>query len=465
MSDLNYRLVVDMSTKGTLGSQLERMGPRAQSADSALKRVGESARSIGGDIAGAFTGAVEKVGGLTLALGKLGAIAAGGAIAYGVAGLNNELEKTQISLAAILSAQGVVSTVPRGLMMAGDVMKEMRKDAALLPGEFKDLLSFFKLGLTSGLQSGATVPGFEKMSANAMAAAAAVGVNMDQAAREFAQLLGGHAGTHNVFGSLLGFTGDKAKTFNAESGAKRLKDIETAVKKYEGAIEVFGGSFDAISSTLKDNAKKALGAGTAGLFDRVKIAMADANRWWDQNEDKGIHFAEMVGERLNYAFDFGRSKIEEWGPTLVTFAKNAGVEIEKIWSRVEPILDRLGPKVQEALADPKTFDRLEDTAKLYAGLKVGGALLPALGPLFSGGGGAGTAAAAGAGAAEAGAAAGAMTALGPAAIAAAVGLVAVGGALHDVTDESALFHETAKKSWSDTLDHTSEAWASTRRVV
>lgn len=427
-----------MSTRGSLGGDIGRLGKVSEGLEGSLGKIGSAASSIGSSLAGAFTGAVEKAGQIAETLGKIGGGAMAGAVAYGVR-LNSELEKTQISLSGIFEAQ-LGGGLANNFRKAGDVMATMRKDAAELPGEFKDLVNIFRFSATPGFQAGASVEQLEKLSAKAMAASAALGVPMEQAAREMGMLLQGRAGAHNVLGNLLGLTGDKATEFNKGSGADRLKTLETEFNKYGALNEVFAGSFDALSSTLVDNTKRFLGVATSGVFERVKIALKDANGWFDKNQATVLGFADKVSLKLEYAFDVAREKITEWWPVMRTFAENAEEKLVAIWAKVEPILEKLEPRVKRMFSDPALFDHLESVLKAYGAVKIGQAVLPGAGALIKGVGSLGGAEGAVGGLGAIGSAAGVLV---PALIALAAGTY---GVFDILTDSSNKYHDGAVES-------------------
>src|ERR1041385_4740666 len=126
--------------RGDLNASIGGVNRSIGSMTSGLNGLGSSLSKIGGDIRGAFEGAVESVASVAEGLVKLGAVAAMGAVTYGVVKLNNELEKTKISLATIFNAEGITNGMEEGLTLSSAVMTRMRKDAAELPGEFEDLV-------------------------------------------------------------------------------------------------------------------------------------------------------------------------------------------------------------------------------------------------------------------------------------------------------------------------------------
>lgn len=440
MSDLTYKLVVDMSTRGSLAPQLEKMGKVGGDLSSSLGSVKDMMGGVASSMAGAFTGAVEGALSLASSMAKVGTVGAVAAAGFGVK-INAELEQAQVSLAAIFSSSGQSNGMLAGMKDAQSIMKDMRKDAADLPGEFKDVVQIFRMAATPAFQLGASIKQLETMSANSMAFAASRGIEMGQAARELGQLLQGKAGGHNVFGTLLGFSGDKAGEFNKLNGKARLGAVDKELGKHAESREFFAGTFDALSSSMIDNAKAFLGTATSGLFDRIKGAMESANTWYGTHEMQVTAFAENVGAKLSYAFEFGRRKIEEWGPALIDFAGNAYAWISRIWDRIGPMLESVGESMKKAFADPKTFDKLETILKLYAAVKIGGMVMPGVGTMASM-----APALAGAGGLELGALAG-----GAAFAGAAVGVLglAIYGAVDNLTDSTKPMHEFAVQQMSE----------------
>jgi hypothetical protein len=441
MADISYRLIVELATKGSLQKDigkvadasggLEKVKNAAANAGGSIDKAGDALKNLGSTAIGVFEGAVERVASFTAGLAKVGAGVGIAAVAYGVGHLNAELEKTTVSLASVFNAQGAAKGMENGMQLAGNVIKDMRKDAAMLPGEFQDLLGFFRLGAAPGLGIGASVPQLEKLSANAMAAAASTGMNMDQAAREFAQLLQGRSGSHNVFGSMLGITGESSKKFNAASGEARLKILETEFGKYSDSIAVFGTTFDALTSSLTDSGKSFLQKSTKPLFDSVKVSLGEANHWIDTHADTLDNIAGRIGNGLQVAFEAGKQKLLEWGPILLDFVHAAGDRMLGMWEKASPLLEKLetyakiflrhgGTEFHHGGAD-SVLDGMGTASKLYGGIQMAKMAAPMLAPVGE-----------------------AIAGSGPAGWAAAAALlVAIGGAIHVLTDETSEYHEKA----------------------
>jgi len=468
MADTKYTVEVEVKTtgdfEGKVPGMLDKAGRHADTFESKLGQIRggfEKLASASAGMMAPFDAVAHKVLDLGVGLAKLGAAAGIGIATYAVTKLNNELERTQISMASIMNANDMSTGGIQGAMKAaGDQMVKMRKDAAALPGEFGDLANIMRTVMIPGSHAGMNADSLRELSAKTMAAGAVAGLPMDMVAREMAQLMEGRAGAHNVLGMrLMGLSGDSAEKFNKSAAPDRAKMIGESLDKFAPSIEVFKESYEGLSSTFLDNVKQFIGVATGPLFGRVKEALKDINAWFDKNGTTWKAWAEVVGEHFTAAFDFARSSIEKWGPTVFSFANNAYSKIVEVWQKVEPIVERIGSKAAAFMSDPQAWDKIERVAKLYAELKIAQMAISPVGSVVTGGmsvagsltqmgafGGAGGAgAAAGAGGVGGGAAGGALAGGG---IAAAGALIGVVGAMHAIEDESSLFHGIVVENWS-----------------
>lgn len=490
MPDVTYRVAIELATTGNLHSEVGRSISKLDGLGGTLSRIGGEASTLAGSLAGVFEGAVEGAASLAASLLKVGSAAAFGAVTYGTLLLNKELESTQIALAAIFGANGITSSMPQGMGVAADVMSQMRKDAAALPGEFRDLVGIFKTVSVPGFQAGASINDLRALSAQAMAVSQVMGLGMEQTARELAMLLEGRAGAHNVLGlRLAGLGGERAEAFNKLPAAERLETVRRELEKFAPAIDAYSHSFDGLSSTLLDNAKRFIGLATTPLFERIKGVLGDANGWFDSNQDKVALWASMLGDWLGGAFDTAKDKIREWWPHIEAFAEHAYDRIASIWQRVGPLVESVMGRATKLLGDDKTLDRLEQIGLLYAGTKGAGmlsGLVPSL-PGLSGldqlvrssgiagkvapegsafDGGAGRFRDLTSGQFIAGQAGGLLellsnpATLGAVAAAALVlvdALVGIAGALHALADETSSYHDIAITIWDDIQAHAGDA--------
>lgn len=426
MGDIKYQVVVEYGTKGTLKAELPALTAgtgavadalaRAKGEASGLEKgmgsVGEAFRRAGGAVVDGFIGVVERAGAAVRTMGTIAAAGALAAVTYGVSGLNSELEKTKIGLADILTSNGVTDNLTAGLDASAGLMKQIRKDAAALPGETKDLAQIFKLASIPGLRSGASVGRIEKLSANAMAyGMGTVGLDSGTTSRELSMLLSGRAGSHNTLGlQLAGLGGGEATKFNKLSDSKRFEFLEKEFAKHQGSIALYANSFEGLYSSLKDNAKLVLSDTTSPLFESVKQTLREANDWFTNSPPN----VAKLGEGLAEAWRMGIGEIKKWYPEVRSFAGQAYQEIAGIWHRIEPVVARVSESIRTSLGDGSAIKRIEEVLKLYGEVKLARGLGSAASPFASmassmfgmvgGGGASGAAAGAAGGAAASGAA-------------------------------------------------------------
>lgn len=383
-----YNVTIDLKTVGSLDIGKGAAGKGPEKAMSAIKSGWKDIESAGSGVMGVLDSAVDKMA----SFAKWGAIAGGaagaGAIIYGVKDLNNELESTKISLGTIFAANGIASGVPEGMTRASEIVKTMRQDAKALPGEFDDLKNVFTTGSIDAFRAGATPEQWEKVAAKVMASAKVAQVPMDVAAREFAQLMEGRAGAHNVLGTrLFGLSGGAAKKFNAEDDATRYAELSKTLDKYGGSIDEFGKSFDGLSSSLIDNGKNLLRQATEPLFNVLKGELTSVNDWFDSNQNMLEEWASVIGHDLVKAFQFGKEEIELWEPAVQQFAVNAYNKLHEIWDDIGPTVEKVGSAIREALKDPGTIDKLIHLLELWATLKIAGGVADAVGGAVNAGSG------------------------------------------------------------------------------
>lgn len=354
-----YDVVLQLSTRGDLTAKMGEVTTRAGAAHLAVGRVGEAGSRMGESIASAgaragaaLGGMIDRVEDVAMGLAKMGAAGVLAGAVYGVAHLNNQLEQTQISLAAIFQAQGFASTFEGGMRGAADQVAKMKQDVKALPGDLGQLSNIMKTIATPAAQAGAGADDIRKLAGNTMLIGQILGVNQEVAAREMGQLLSGRAGAHNILGTRLGFVGDDAKKLNAESAADRYRDIKAQMDKYGGAKDTFATSFVAQWTTAIDNVKYKLATPmTSLLFDRVKGTLAEVNGWFDRNSEKVDNFAALVGSHLANAWDRAEAAAKRFEPVMmriVGMAEHLGtVNIGAMAEKVLPMA--LGMKLAPSL--------------------------------------------------------------------------------------------------------------------
>ncbi len=377
MVDTRYIVDIDLRLHDHATKTLDKMSDAIGPLDKGFLNMASGMKQLAGSIGGKFVGVLDSAASKLASMGKYaamgGAAAAVGGLTYGVTKLNAEIDKTKISMAAVFNANKIsTGGMMGGLKMAEGMYEKMRQDAKQLPGELEDLLYIYRAGVIPAIHQGLDPDKFREMSSKVMAAAAVAGMDMHMAGREFALLMEGRSGAHNVLGQrLMGLSGAKASAFNKLSGEKRIALLSAELDKFGGAIGVFGKSWEGVTSTFVDGVKQLGAAVTKPLFDKLSRSLGDANKWIDENGEKLSSWAYVVGTKIAAAFEWGRAKIEEWWPAIEKFATSAWAKLKQVWVDLAPHVERVGNAIHGFLKDPAAVDKLISLGKLYLALKVG----------------------------------------------------------------------------------------------
>lgn len=274
-------------------------------AERGITSLGGVASSVAGMMTGAFDRVVSTLTHpLTAALAGGGIIGAGiAALRTGLTQLNAGAEEAQIAIAGMMNAGGAVDTFEGSLQVSDRIIQQMRVHARELPGEFQDLMNVFQGGLMGGLAAQRTSEQIEHLSAQFMAVSQTFHVESQAAGRELAMMLEGRAGSHVVMWSRMSaLIGKSATEFNAMTNAQRFDAISRALRGFDPAIERYGHSWSAVTSTAHDHLTDMLRVGTAPLFDKAKEALGRLNEYFEHNEASIMRTVRLVGERLANAF-------------------------------------------------------------------------------------------------------------------------------------------------------------------
>lgn len=295
------------------------------------------------------------------------------------------LEGTKIGLSSIMSA---VENVPweQATKMAGDAFERIKKMSITSPGSAQDMFGIFN-GIVGPIRAaGAPLETVYRLTNDTTLAAAALGVDFQQASRDINMMARGTAGVDVKMFSLLKSTGaiteDAEKWNKSLTGAQRVEKLGAALKKFAGSGDEFGNSWAGVMSTfqgLTDELKrttftpimKAV-SGTVGRLNTVMTTHAD---------------------RIAYSFEFlGTSMVRVWDST---FGK---LDFDQVMRGLERGAVMLGTGLQTAShwADAlvsgwgKLTQGIHDSLpmlKLLGGMYMGHRLMGAAGALGVGGGG------------------------------------------------------------------------------
>ncbi|HEX2880941.1 MAG TPA: hypothetical protein VHO25_15525 [Polyangiaceae bacterium] len=378
MADAVYIAEIDLRTRGNfgipgidraMGGLSERFVRGRREAvgltDSLISGLGKAAHVVDN-----VASSVARVG---MHGGMVGLAGAVGLAAYGVMGLNKELETTKISLGAIYTAQGIKTDLPGGIELARGNVLEMRRLAAKLPGEFEDLLNIMTTTAIPAFHAGVGEKQQLQLSSKLMAAGVVAKLPLDMVAREAAQLIEGRSGAHNVLGMrMMGLHGASAQEFNKLSAPERMARLNTELDKYAGAIDTFSGSFEGISSTFLDSGKEWLRATTEPAFFRVRDLLSDANTWLSENDALVSSWADYVGSNLVVALDGAVDSAKEIGPLLLNGFRGAVDVLKEYGPAIKDVGMGVAGVVKDVLSQPEMIAALALISGRTRGLGVVG---------------------------------------------------------------------------------------------
>ncbi len=374
MSDIKYSIEVAFLQSGGFNAPAAGL----DTLHAKVNSIHGSMLGMAGSFANSFNGAIDSIGSSIIGLGATAAAAIGTTIATGLtlAGhaafkFNEELENATISIGAIAKANDLVPTMADGLRLSAEMMKDMRKDAARLPGEFADLTNIMSTVTSAGAQSGMGLPAIEKMSAKVMAVAATLRVPMDVAAREMAMMLEGNARHQMPFFNRLGV--GSPKDFNKLTTKERRDKALEALDKFSPAIDQWTHSWMGIRTTAVDSIRQMAGAMGGVMFSKAKSFGERFNKWITEGD--GINWAEGIGVKIGEAFDKGVAGILHWYPIIKTFTMTMYDGISGVIHRLEPVFKRLFGGLEKFLQDPKAFDKIASALGTVAALRVGSGVL------------------------------------------------------------------------------------------
>jgi hypothetical protein len=326
MSDTVYNVVTRYTVDdANAAASQERLASGAQRLNSQHEALANRISSVSSTLAGGFDRVVGTVARLTTGLAIAAAAAGMGVLVQGVTRLNADAEDARISIGGMFQAAGAARDFTGALAMSDGIIARMRVHANALPGEFRDLQNVFEGGLLPGLNNGKTADQVEQLSASFMAVSQTFRVDSATAGRELNMMLEGRAGSHIVMWSRLhGLIGKTSQEFNQMTGAQRFEAIQRALGGFGPAIEAYGHSWAAVSSTAKDHLQTMLRIGTQPLFERVKGTLERLNGWFERNQVRIEHWAVVVGDHLANAF----TRVEQVVERLM--ARFRGVSLDSL---------------------------------------------------------------------------------------------------------------------------------------
>jgi hypothetical protein len=212
-----------------------------------------------------------------------------------------------VRAAGVSNASGGLATWGESMQFAQQAMRQIREDAAALPGTEEDFIEIFRSGLPGALNAGmraADVSGFTNRFG---AVGRAFQIDAPQIGRDLNLLLQGRAGAQvNMWNALRSHVGKSAEEFNKMSAPARLAALQGAIGRFDDLIRAYGDTWEARWSTAQSHVTRIATIFSRPMFESLKSAVAGLNELYARNEVAIREVAYGAGTVLANAFERAR---------------------------------------------------------------------------------------------------------------------------------------------------------------
>ena len=341
---MNYKVFAELKLKssGALGST-----NRITSAVDRLRARLQGANRTGSNLTRNLIGMAAGVVGIH-AITRATRSLIGSSIEY-----NASLERTKIGLAAVVS-QVEGTTFSQGMEQAAVVFDHLRDASITSTATAGEMLNIFQQIVGPMRAAGSSMQDIEGITASAVSASSALGVDFEQAARDIQMMTRGVAGTDVKLFSLLRSTGAIQETTeewnNALTAPERIERLTRALGQFDSSADAAGRSWMGVTSTFRGLTDEMKRAFAGPIIEQIQRFIGRVNALFIDNRrgmfgslaEAGEAAAVQVGRALDWAFDKVEYLVEHWddivgkirevasyiqgiAPTIVKFAKAAAL--------------------------------------------------------------------------------------------------------------------------------------------
>ncbi len=278
-----------------------------------------------------------------------------GYVVKSIADINSSFEQNQIQIAGFLAALDFAPNFTVGLTEASDIIAQITKDAAKLPGEAEEYIEVFKsnAAFLKTAMPGADAGQIAGFTNRMTAVAKTVASTMDagQIARESGMLLAaeGRAGTHNVLWQKLmpflmqvdGQAKITAQSFNAMTQPQRVELLNKAFDKLQPALDAASDTFDAMWGAAVSGVRQFVRAATPGIFKGMKDGIAAITGIFINEQGKLTDFGESIAligrnigtfvtRTIRFAFNLGKAFYHLADSSILVKSALAGIVVAMI---------------------------------------------------------------------------------------------------------------------------------------
>ncbi|WP_298516647.1 hypothetical protein [uncultured Nocardioides sp.] len=243
---------------------------------------------------------------LMQAFAGFGSMASVAAASRSIVKINSEMETATASMASLFTATFGMDMVA-GLEQARSVMADLNADAASGVGEMMNYAEAYQLLLSPVTSAGGDLDLVRRLTAQSLTAGFALRgqQGLALAPMDITQALqqGANQRITPIASAALRAADISEEAFNAMTVANKIEALTEAFGRFDAAIEIMGGTWDAQMATLQDGFKQLLRTATTPLFDRWSDQLSKANGWMEANNDLLAKQVDVWGARLLSVWD------------------------------------------------------------------------------------------------------------------------------------------------------------------
>jgi hypothetical protein len=275
----------------------------------------------GGGGGGGLGGAMDGGGGFGGLLAGAGALAGLGGMVSGVISLNNELDQANAGMATLIS--GITGTgIADSMEIARDVVKDLRKDAAVGVGELSNYVEGFQKIMGPGLTGGASLEQMRDLTRTSLAAGFAMrgGAGLEQAPMDIVQALTGGVNDRQTPIALaaLQAIGQDVSKFNDMKMKDKIDTLVEGFGKFDAGVAVMGKTWEAQSSTFIDVLKEVVRTVTRPIFETWLGKLQATNEWLSKNQDLIFRNAELIRDAVGKGWAFATENLRSYAQVLAS---------------------------------------------------------------------------------------------------------------------------------------------------
>lgn len=241
------------------------------------------------------------------------------------------------------------------------IVRQMSKDAALLPGELNDYLQTFSVALPQLAKvKGMTLQRATHLSNYLTAGAVAAGIDAPQASRDIVQALTGRSSIVDrswteVFSNYARFKGKRINTpaeFNRLTQEQRVQVLEDIAGQLQPMMDATGDAYEAIMGTFTSLQHELYLEASEPLFNAWKRTMIEVNRqlsaFYPVIAGIGRYFAQLGAGAIDKVTDT-IMRAEKFMLGILPELQNFGARISNfVTGELFPILMRIYGPVRSA---------------------------------------------------------------------------------------------------------------------